>query len=190
MQKTHSRRSYDYRIQAAICESGDRELFPELNIPRSTIRSWVHRGARDVDTCELFARDRADLIAEIRLYRHRTALLGAIIGLLIAMLRVSTVRLDNARLPERESKRALLRAIERAGKILPLSAALRIARLSSSRYHSWCRIEEGCELDDQSSCPRIVSTRLTPRRSNSCRGGWSRVRPTGTCRCASGGEQR
>jgi hypothetical protein len=29
---------YDYRIQEAICEFGDRILFPELNIPPSTIR--------------------------------------------------------------------------------------------------------------------------------------------------------
>ncbi|MCK5365637.1 MAG: DDE-type integrase/transposase/recombinase, partial [Gammaproteobacteria bacterium] len=28
--------------------------------------------------------------------------------------------------------------------------------------HSWCRAEAGCELDDQSSCPRVVPTRLTP----------------------------
>jgi hypothetical protein len=34
-----------YRIQEAICETGDRDLFPELNIPRSTIRSWIRRGA-------------------------------------------------------------------------------------------------------------------------------------------------
>jgi len=162
MQKTHSRRSYDYRIQAAICETGDRELFPELNIPRSTIRSWVHRGARDVDTCKLFARDRADLLAEIHQLHHRTALLGAVIGMLIAMLRVSKVQLDYERLPGGDAKRILLRAIERAGRVLPLNAALRIARLSSSRYHSWCRAEDGCELDDQSSCPRVVPTRLTP----------------------------
>ena len=46
---------------------------------------------------------------------------------------------------------------------MPLSAALRITRLSSSRYHSWCRAEVGCELDDQSSCSRVVPTRLTPK---------------------------
>ena len=37
MEALHSRRTYDYRIQEAICESGDRDLFPELNIPRLTI---------------------------------------------------------------------------------------------------------------------------------------------------------
>ncbi|MCP5043270.1 MAG: hypothetical protein GY944_19770, partial [bacterium] len=122
----------------------------------------LHRGAPDVVTCDRLVRDRADLLAEIRQCQQRTALLGAIVGLLIAVLRVSKVRLDYERLPEGESKKVLLRAIERAGKVLPLHAALRIARLSSSRYHSWCRAEAGCELDDQSSCPRVVPTRLTP----------------------------
>ncbi len=141
---------------------GIETFFPELEIPRSTIRSWIHRGAPDVITCDLAVCDRVDLVAEILRYQQRTALLGAIIGLLIAMLRVSKVRLDHERLPEGDSKRVLLRAIERAGTVLPLSAALRVARLSSARYHSWCRAEAGCELDDQSSCPRIVPTRLTP----------------------------
>ena len=161
MQTSQPRRSYDHRIQEAICESGDRDLFPELNIPRSTIRSWIHRGLPDVVTCDPTARDRADLVAEIHQLHHRTALLGAVVGLLIAMLRVSKVRLDYERLPEAGAKRILLRAIERAGKALPLSATLRITRLSASRYHSWCRSQDECELDDQSSCPRIVPTRLT-----------------------------
>jgi transposase InsO family protein len=78
------------------------------------------------------------------------------------MLRVSKVQLAYERLPEGDAKRILLRAIERAEKVLPLNAALRITRLSASRYYSWCRAEAGCELDDQSSCPRIVPTRLTP----------------------------
>ena len=162
MQTSHSRRTYDYRIQEAICETGDRDLVSDLEIPRSTIRSWFHRGVPDVVTCDLVARDRADLLAEIHRYQQRTALLGAIVGLLIAMLRISKVRLDYERLPEGESKRVLLRAIERAGKVLPLHAALRITRLSCSRYYSWCRAEAGCDLDDQSSCPRVVPTRLTP----------------------------
>ena len=94
MQTSQPRRTYDYRIQEAICESRDRELFPELEIPRSTIRSWTHRGVPDVVTCDLAVRDRADLLAEIRQYHRRTALLGAVVGLLIAMLRISKVQLD------------------------------------------------------------------------------------------------
>jgi hypothetical protein len=168
MEALHSRRTYDYRIQEAICESGDRDtrrlrlLLPELNIPRSTIRSLIHRGTIDVVSSDFAGGERAELIAEVEQFRRRTALLGAEVDLLIAMLRVSKVRLDYERLPEAETKRILLRAIGRTGKVLPLDAALRITRLSASRYHSWCRAEAGCDLDDQLSCPRVAPTRLTP----------------------------
>ena len=74
MQTSHSRRTYDYRIQEAICETGDRDLFPDLEIPRSTIRSWIHRGVPDVVTGNLAARDRADLVTEIHQLHRRTAL--------------------------------------------------------------------------------------------------------------------
>lgn len=174
MQSSHSRRTDDHRIQEAICESGDRDLFPELEIPRSTLRSWIHRGIPDVLTCDPTTGDRAYLLAEIHRYQRRTALLGAIVGLLIAMLRVSRVRLDYERLPEGDTKKVLLRAIGRAGKVLSLSAALRITRRSSSRYHNWCFAETGCDLDDQSSCstarePICTQSSITPRGA-SCRG--------------------
>jgi hypothetical protein len=80
MAHLHSRRTYDYRIREAICESGDWDLFPELNIPRSTIRSWIHRGVPDVVSCDLAAHDRAEMTAEIERLRGRTDLLGAVVG--------------------------------------------------------------------------------------------------------------
>ena len=162
MEAIHPRRTYDHRIQEAICESGDRDLFPELSIPRSTIRSWIHRGTTDVVSCDLADDDRGELVAEIERLRRRTALLGAVIGPLIAMLRTSRIQLNYKRLPAGDAKRILLRAIKRAEKVLPLTAVLRITRLSASRYHGWCRAEAGCDLDDQPSCPRVVPTRLTP----------------------------
>ena len=64
MEALRCRRTFDYRIQEAICESGDRELFPELNIPRSTIRSWIHRGTTDVVSCDFTRNERGELIAE------------------------------------------------------------------------------------------------------------------------------
>jgi len=162
MEALRSRRTYDHRIQEAICESGDRDLFPELNIPRSTIRSWINRGTTDVVSCDLAGDDRGELVAGIERLRLRTALLEAIVGLLIAILRASKIQLDYERLTEGAAKRILLRAIRRSERVMPLSAALRITRLSASRYHGWCRAEAGCDLDDETSCPRVVPTRLTP----------------------------
>jgi hypothetical protein len=74
MEALHSRRTYDYRFQEAICESGTRDLFPDLNIPRSATRSWIHRGAPDVIIDDLAARDYAELTAEIEGLRRRAAL--------------------------------------------------------------------------------------------------------------------
>jgi len=115
-----------------------------------------------VVACDLAADDHAELVAQIEKLRHRTALLGAVVALLVAVLRVSKIQLDYERIPNGGDKGILLRAIARTRKVLPLSAALRITRLSASRYHGWCRAEAGCDLDDQSSCPRVVPTRLTP----------------------------
>jgi transposase InsO family protein len=36
-----------------------------------------------------------------------------------------------------------------------------MAGISHSRYHSWCRVAQGCDLEDQPSCPKTVPTRLT-----------------------------
>jgi putative transposase len=115
-----------------------------------------------VVTSDLATRERSDLLLEIREQQRRMALLGSVVCLLTAMLRVSKVRLDFERLPDGNDKRVLLRAIQRSRKAMPLPAALRITGLSLSRYHGWYRAEAGCDLDDQSSCPRIVPTRLTP----------------------------
>ena len=161
MQTSLPRRSYDYRIREAICESHDPGLFPELNIPNSTIRSWLHRGVPDVVTSGLGVGDRSELLAENRELRRRVALLGAMVGVLVVLLRVSKSRLDFERVPEDGSKRVLLRAIERSKKVMPLTAVLRMAGISHSRYHSWCRVAQGCDLEDQPSCPKTVPTRLT-----------------------------
>jgi len=161
MTTLRARRSYDHRIREMICETGDPDLFPPLKTPRPTIRNRFHRGIPDVVSCDLLSAEEAELLAEVQALRHRTAVLGAIVGLLVAMLRASERRLDHERLPEGNGKRALLRAIDRASRVAPLSVELRIARLSASRYHGWPRAEVRCALDDRSSCPRSTPTRPT-----------------------------
>ena len=161
MQAALPRRSYDHRVREAICESRDPDLFPELQIPGSTIRCWLHRGAADVETADVLNDDRLKLLTENRELQRRVAFLGAMVGVLVALIRVSKSRLDFERIPDPNSKRVILRAIERSKKAMPLNSALRLAGISTSRYHSWCRAEEGCDLEDQPSCPRTMPSRLS-----------------------------
>lgn len=41
-------RAYDHRIKHLIVKSGDPDLFPELNIPRSTAKHWIRCGLKAV----------------------------------------------------------------------------------------------------------------------------------------------
>src|SRR5919201_684310 len=77
------------------------------------------------------------------------------------LLRVSGFTLSRERLPDGGDKRRILGAIDQACACIPLRALLRLLRLSPSRFHVWRRRHTGCELDDQSPCPRTSPHRLT-----------------------------
>ena len=81
---------------------GNRQSGPvsERKIPRPTIRSWLHWGIPDLVACDLLSAEKAELLAELQELGHRAAALRAIVGLLVAMFRVSERQLDRDRLPE------------------------------------------------------------------------------------------
>ena len=40
--------TYDHRVKELIIQSKNTELFPDIKIPKSTIRSWMNQGIRKV----------------------------------------------------------------------------------------------------------------------------------------------
>jgi hypothetical protein len=48
-----SRRSYDHRVRAIVNEGGDASLLADLEIPRSTLSSWMSRGRIEVVTLDV-----------------------------------------------------------------------------------------------------------------------------------------
>ena len=93
--------------------------------------------------------------------RKRFNWIVALFRLVVVLVKVSGYSLDNSRLPDGPKKTKLLRAIELSLSVIPLLVALRLLRLSPSRYHTW-KNEDECGLDDISSCPRISPKQLTP----------------------------
>jgi hypothetical protein len=77
---------------------------------------------------------------------------------------MTVIRVRDARLwlPDSDAKRAVLHAVERGRRVLPVAAIIRVLGLSAARYHAWLRAERGCDLTDQPSCPRSTPHRLTP----------------------------
>ena len=153
-------RAYDHRIRDLVCEERNPALFAQLGIPRSTAASWIRRGSRPVVTTELFAQDEQALRARVLKLERRVQLLLGIVRLLFTLVRLFGFRLDSQRVPSGEAKSAILAAIGRAKKRIPLAVALRVLGLSRSRYHAWLRLEQSCRLDDRSSCPHAVPTQL------------------------------
>lgn len=92
---------------------------------------------------------------------HRVSMLTSVLRLVLVLLHLSGFKLDHDRVPDAEGKQRLLGAIERARKTMPLAAALRVLGLSAGRYRDWVERQQGCSLDDRSSCPRSKPQSLT-----------------------------
>ena len=102
-----------------------------------------------------------DLQAEVVRLRRRVGTLTAVVGLLVAVRRVSGFRLERIHVFDPTMRAVVLRAAERARRVLPGASVLRILGISTSRYATWTRAERGCAFDDHGGCPRSVPNQLT-----------------------------
>jgi hypothetical protein len=101
-----------------------------------------------------------ELQLEVVKLRRCVLVLATVVRLLLALVRLSDVRLD-ARSLHKVAIAALLGTIERARKVLQLRSILRILGLSSARYHSWPQPDADCHPADVASCPKRVPNQLT-----------------------------
>jgi len=84
----------------------------------------------------------------------------AVLRLFVVLLKISGFTLARCWVADGSKKVLFLRAIENSRSNLSLRSALRILKLSTTRYHSWKR-KENCALEDVSSCPRTSPHQLT-----------------------------
>ncbi len=151
---------YDHRLRDLVRSCGNIKYATQLGVPRSTARGWLTLDPVTIVSVDVFDMDILNLQEEVLALRKRIKWIVALFRLAVAVMKVSGFSLDNSRLPEGSKKTRLLRAIELSLSVLPLRVALRLLRLSPSRYHSW-KNEEECGLEDMSSCPRRSPQQLT-----------------------------
>ena len=161
--KTVARNVYDPRVRELIRASGNPELFPDLNIPRSTAVGWLRGDFKPAVGAGAVSKSEIELHVRVAKLDRRVQILVAVVRLLLGLVRVSGCRLVGDRLPDGRAKADILRAVDAARKTLPLRAAVRVLGLSLSRYHAWRRAESGCDFTDRSSCPRTLPGQLTAR---------------------------
>jgi hypothetical protein len=103
-----------------------------------------------------------DLQTEVLKLRRRLRVVGAIVGLLLALLRAAGMEPKARLLPGGEGRPDLLKAIERARSVLSLRTVLRIVGTSPSQFHAWRNAENTCSPADRTGCPKRQPNQLTP----------------------------
>ena len=157
--RKRSQRVYDHRLRELVCVTGDVSLVAAFGVPRSTARGWLCRDPQPVVSGDVLDMNHVRLQAEM--LQQRVRRLGAVIRLLLALVRTLGWHLDQTRLPDGSARARILRAIERAQPALSLRSALRLLHLSPSRYHQWRQAQRICGVEDEVTCPRLTPTRLT-----------------------------
>jgi len=155
------RRRYDHRLRRIVHACGDADWAIRRGVPRSTAHDWIRSPVGEVVTCELATMSTDELRNEVLALRRQNERLLAILRLLVVLVKVLGVSLEWRRVADGEKKQLLLRAIDRSRAVLSLRAALRVIKLSSSRYHSWKRTAD-CAADDLPSCPNHSPQQITP----------------------------
>ncbi len=132
MSEPRRQRTYDHRLRELVRKTGDLTIATEIGVPRSTVAGWIRCESVEVVTLDVIDKSEVDLQAEVLRLRRRVRILGTVVGLLLALLRVSGFRLDGKRVPGGDARTALKRAVERARGVLSLRAVLRVLHTSSS----------------------------------------------------------
>lgn len=127
-------RRYDHRIRNATVKSGNPRLFPELDIPASTIRDWLRKGPANVITTPEFERDNHDLIAEIRNLKDQLAEAQARAQLITTTVNILGFQLQYKRVPNADIKLKIIATIKQAAIVIGLDQCLEAVQLSKAPF--------------------------------------------------------
>ena len=154
---------YDHRIRNMIVKSGNPNLFPKLQIPKSTVRDWFRKGPADVITVLELDLDQEDLLLKVQHLESQLAKAEVQATLITKTIKILGFELQYRRLPKAEVKEQILLALAEASKVVPLVTCLTWIGLSAARYYAWVKRSAQCMLEDLSSCPKLSPQRLTQK---------------------------
>ena len=154
-------RRYDHRLRNMIARSGSIDGYLGLDIPKSTLKSWIKSGPKEYITIDQFEQTSEEIIKENIALKKSLEEELAKNNLIFKTIRIFGFQIQYKRLPKPESKKSILNVVAEATKNLSLKTCLDIIGLSSARYFSWVKRSIKCSLEDQPSCPRSSVQRHT-----------------------------
>jgi hypothetical protein len=88
------RNLYDPRVSELACATGNADLFPELKVPKSTLRGWLNGQFRTAVGTESVTRTEIELYSENAKLRRRVRVVQAVMCQLLVLIRVLGCRLE------------------------------------------------------------------------------------------------
>ena len=149
---TRTQNRYDHRLRQLVRTTQDVSYAVQCGVPRSTARGWLSAPSVEVVTLNSLNMDATELQRQVLRLQNRIQKLVALLRVLLVVLKISRFSLNQARFPDGNYKRSLLRVIDHARSALPPRSVLRVAGLlhrvlagteitySNSMIESWWRV--------------------------------------------------
>lgn len=154
--------SYDPRVKVAIAATGRIDLFPDLEVPRTTALEWIRQGYTiDDPILDSIVEAFNQAVSERDDLAKKLAEASAIIQLLKEVFGILGFRLRWKHVDSGKVKEKILAAITKAMGTARRDSCLNEIGLSLSRYKRWKREKRGCGLGEIKSCPRNSVNQLT-----------------------------
>ena len=158
-------KEHDPWVKDLIALSGKWNLFPELEIPRSTAKSWIEGGYKGFDPkLETFAEHYVKLDHEVDELKRSSFLLNARVKLMTQIQSALGTELNTKKIRSKPIRAKILSMIEQAiQEGIPRSVCLSTSGLTSSRYKRWRREEKKCKATPTRYCVQLNINGLTPK---------------------------
>jgi transposase InsO family protein len=129
---------YSVEIKQAIAHTGDINLFPDLNIPKSTAREWLKKKAPEViSTKTLSILERASLKKTVKKQSDIIIQLEEKIRLIREINKEMDFIPSKKKFKDPEKKKKIISIIEKSQKNLTTAQVLKTISFSKSRLNRW-----------------------------------------------------
>ncbi len=134
-------KKHDPMVKKMIIKSGNKNLFPELKIPRTTINYWLKESKENVTSDKIEIYESLIKQGDTELLKEKT------INLLLRKCLKKIFKIQNICTPvSKEHKESIIDLIDEFLELLPLKEILDVLGMTTNKYYRWEIEVKGCSL--------------------------------------------
>ena len=158
MKKTYN--SYDHRLKILAIDCDNLETLEKRGIPKTTLDTWQRKGIKRVFTLEEFDMDKIELINALLTADDKVDLLEQQIEVLNESRKIFNILPNWKRFKSADIKEKILNLYNKAKLNITADSFCKLIDISSSRLKAWQNKFLTCELEDYSSCPKSIPSKI------------------------------